>query len=114
MSSTLFVPLWFIALGAAHFMGNHFLFILWSSLGTAHLSYLMAQDVQNEPELNTGAETIEAFTLQDLEMDAAGNEFMPLYIGGIKDGLNPVTDWYVARVDHQQVIILEHVKGATI
>ena len=113
MNSTLVVPLWFIALGAAHFFGPHWLFIALSAIGTAHLSAMLSY--LSGPTEHSVALTTHGYTVEELYAalsDAPGDpDHWPVCLGGVGVGILPVTDWFTARIGGKTVVVLEHIEG---
>lgn len=108
MKQTLWVPIWMIGLGAAHFFAPHWIFVSMSAVATVFLTSLLSG--LDGPELHS--ETIAGFTVEELAADLwseGGNRQLPLYLAGIGTGIVPATDWFTARVDGQTVLILEHI-----
>ena len=112
MTNTLWIPLWFIALGAAHFFGPSWLFIALSAVGTAFLTSLMQFAAGPSHDKNTLVKW-DGFTLEELERDVLDpdgeNDNLPLYLAGVGYGVLPVTDWFTANMGGRRVLILEHI-----
>mgnify|MGYP001594692600 CR=1 FL=1 len=113
MTNSLWIPLWMMAIGAAHFFAPSWYVVAVLAVACAHLTAVLAY-VQG-PSERLGVLKLHGYTLEELARDVLDpdgeNDRLPLCIGVNGLGLVPVTDWYTARVGGQRCVILEHIEG---
>ena len=113
MTPSVWAPIWVCALTAAHYFTPNWLFVSVAAVATAFLSSLITYLAG--PHEHIGALKPTGYTLEELARDVLDpdgeNHDLSLCLGGVGVGIVPVTDWYIARLDGQRTVILEHIEG---